>query len=197
MQKVLGVDPGQSEKKPADKMINDQSMQHGFDWTGTDPAGWLVSEKMDGCRAYWDGSQFWTRSGRKIAVPDSIRRAMPRCHLDGEFWAGRGRFTEARLAVNHGKWTARVRFVVFDSPKATGDWTQRIESARAMGVECVRWWACDSGEELLRDLDRIVSAGGEGVIIRKPNGAYTFGRCWGVQKVKPHKVKMEMNNEAQ
>jgi DNA ligase-1 len=169
-------------------MINDQSMQHGFDWTGTNPAGWLVSEKMDGCRAYWDGLQFWTRSGRKIAVPDSVRREMPSCHLDGEFWAGRGRFTEARLAVNHGKWTPRVRFVAFDCPQAPGDWTHRIESARAMGVECVRWWACAGEAELIRDMERIVSAGGEGLIIRKPNSTYTCGRYWGVQKVKPSTI---------
>lgn len=177
-------------------MKTEADMQHGFDWTGTDPAGWLVSEKMDGCRAYWDGFQFWTRSGRKIAAPESITRGLPAIHLDGEFWAGRGRFTEARLAVNHGKWTSRVRFVVFDSPKAPGDWMQRIESARAMGVECVRWWACDSGEELLRDLDRIVSAGGEGLMIHKPGGLYRPGRAWTLQKVKPAIVARLYKTEA-
>src|SRR5262249_37916216 len=27
----------------------------------TDPAGWLLSEKLDGVRAYWDGKQFLSR----------------------------------------------------------------------------------------------------------------------------------------
>src|SRR5437762_1588740 len=26
----------------------------------TDPTGWLVSEKLDGIRAYWDGDRLWS-----------------------------------------------------------------------------------------------------------------------------------------
>src|ERR1700756_589482 len=33
-------------------------------WDGViDPAGWWLSEKLDGVRAYWDGRQFWSRLG--------------------------------------------------------------------------------------------------------------------------------------
>jgi DNA ligase-1 len=169
--------------------MNDSNMEHGCNWKGQNPRGWLVSEKLDGCRAYWDGSQFWTRSGNVIAAPDSMTHVLPRVHLDGELWAGRGRFSEASVAVRHGKFTAAVRFVCFDAPQVTGDWQERIEAARAMGVECVRCWRCDGEAELLRDVQRIVAAGGEGLMIRKPwkirKGRYIPGRNYSLCKVKP------------
>jgi len=162
-------------------------MQHGVDWYGQNPKGWLVSEKLDGCRAYWDGKQFWTRSGKVIAAPEAITRSLPPCHLDGEFWAGRGRFTEARVALQYNRWTPRVRFIAFDAPQVPGEWQERIEAARAMGVECVRWWICAGMDQLLRDLERIVAVGGEGLVIRKSRtrlAGYKPGRSSQLQKVK-------------
>ena len=37
---------------------------------GIDPAAYLVSEKLDGVPAYWDGKQLLSRSGRVIDAPD-------------------------------------------------------------------------------------------------------------------------------
>lgn len=59
-----------------------------------DPAGWLASEKMDGCRAYWDGRQFWTRGGNVIMAPAWFTRGLPASHLDGEIWAVRPQNTQ-------------------------------------------------------------------------------------------------------
>jgi DNA ligase-1 len=40
-------------------------------WDGvTDPAGWWLSEKLDGVRAFWDGRQFFSRLGNPFHVPD-------------------------------------------------------------------------------------------------------------------------------
>jgi DNA ligase 1 len=47
-----------------------------------DPTGWLVSEKLDGVRAYWDGSSLWFRSGLPVAAPGwftASRRWCRRC----------------------------------------------------------------------------------------------------------------------
>ena len=61
---------------------------------GTDPTGWLLSEKYDGVRGYWDGRQMWSRGGVLIRLSDALRAALPPFALDGELWAGRGRFEE-------------------------------------------------------------------------------------------------------
>jgi len=52
-------------------MINEKSMTLATDYhPGIDSAGWLVSEKMEDVRAYWDGVQFWTRGGNAITAPE-------------------------------------------------------------------------------------------------------------------------------
>ena len=53
---------------------------------GSNPTGWIMTEKYDGMRMYWNGSSFYTRQGRKIKVPESITKQMPRVPLDGELW---------------------------------------------------------------------------------------------------------------
>jgi DNA ligase-1 len=34
-----------------------------------DPTGWLMSEKLDGVRCYWNGKNMYTRNGNKIYAP--------------------------------------------------------------------------------------------------------------------------------
>lgn len=54
---------------------------------------YLVSEKLDGVRARWTGQTLVTRSGNLIAAPVWFTAALPEdVLLDGELWAGRGRF---------------------------------------------------------------------------------------------------------
>ena len=66
--------------------MNESQMTLGTDYTpDVNPVGWLVSEKLNGCRAYWDGSQFWTRGGNVIAAPDWFIDGLPAVHLDGEY----------------------------------------------------------------------------------------------------------------
>ena len=57
-----------------------------------DPAGHLVSEKLDGVRALWDGRVLRFRSGGLIAAPAWFTARLPAEPLDGELWLGRGRF---------------------------------------------------------------------------------------------------------
>jgi DNA ligase-1 len=55
-----------------------------WDEANMNPNGWWMTEKYDGMRVYWNGSQFLTRQGNVIKVPNSVR--MPNIHLDGEMW---------------------------------------------------------------------------------------------------------------
>ena len=43
-------------------------------------------EKYDGMRLYWDGSQFYTRQGKKVKAPDAFASQLPNVALDGEIW---------------------------------------------------------------------------------------------------------------
>ena len=55
-----------------------------------DVSRYLVSEKLDGVRAVWDGEVLRFRSGRTINAPAWFVAALPKQPLDGELWIGRG-----------------------------------------------------------------------------------------------------------
>lgn len=55
--------------------------------------GWLMSEKLDGVRCYWNGRTMYTRNGNKFYPPESFLNQLPRdIALDGELWSKRGDF---------------------------------------------------------------------------------------------------------
>lgn len=58
-----------------------------------DPVGWLMSEKLDGVRCYWNGSAMYTRNGHLFYPPDWFKELLPKdlC-LDGELWTNRADF---------------------------------------------------------------------------------------------------------
>jgi DNA ligase-1 len=94
-------------------------LAHKYDPNKHGIAGWFVSEKLDGQRAYWDGgisrgipkkevpwannlkderllrepiaSGLWSRYGNVIQAPDIWLDQLPPFPLDGELWCGRNR----------------------------------------------------------------------------------------------------------
>jgi len=62
-----------------------------------DLAAYLVSEKLDGVRAYWDGRRLITRGGLVINAPAWFTAAFPAVALDGELWMGRDKFAQVSL----------------------------------------------------------------------------------------------------
>ena len=54
-----------------------------------DPTGWWLSEKLDGVRAYWDGTRLLSRTGIRYWAPDWFLAALPaELALDGELGPG-------------------------------------------------------------------------------------------------------------
>ena len=154
-------------------MIDETKMTLAVDWDFRDLTGWQWSEKLDGCRAYWDGTRFWTRHGNIIPSPQWFTQRLPAAQLDGEIWAGRGQFEVARLAVQFGRFTRSIRFAVFDMPDARGDWLQRMAAARlAIGenrfVFGVETGTVKHAAEPSAIAANIIADGGEGAIFRNP-----------------------------
>jgi DNA ligase-1 len=161
-----------------------------------DPTGWWMSEKYDGLRAYWDGQKLWSRKGNLIHAPGHFLAEIPRdIVLDGELWIGHGKFEETMSIVRSerpdDRWD-RVRYVVFDAPRAKGTFEQRMLFLRATiseGNRFVRIVAqerCQGAAQLLAERDRVVRQGGEGLMLRQPESAYEAGRSTTLLKVKPY-----------
>ena len=163
---------------------------HGKDWDGSDVCGWYASEKMDGCRAYWDGSNLYTKEGNPINAPHITAQLPAGFALDGELWAGRGMFEAARLFTQYGKNPELVRFVAFDAPGAAGDWPERLAAAADQGVQVVKAWTIESMEQALGDLVQHLEGGAEGLMVRLPGRPYKPGRSSLILKIKAHSLEM-------
>lgn len=162
---------------------------HGRNWNGQDVSGWYASEKLDGCRAYWDGKQMWTRSGRAIEIPKEWREQLPAMHLDGEIWAGRGKFQAAVNAVNFNRWEPGVCFMVFDAPEANGTWPERLglaeKALRGDFTATIPWRAVESLADAAALFRDVHSQGGEGLMLYFPESkCYHARRCNHVLKLK-------------
>ena len=99
-----------------------------------DPTGWWMSEKYDGIRGYWDGARMWTRQGRPVAIPDALRRQLPPFALDGELWAGRGRFAQTASIVRDaspGPGWSKIHYMVFEAPGGSGPFEARLTTVQS------------------------------------------------------------------
>ena len=100
-------------------------------WDGEmDPSGWLMSEKLDGVRAWWDGKVFISRGGNRYFAPDWFTRGLPLEVLDGELWIGRRNFQRTVSIVRRHDETElwkEVRFVVFDAPAEQAAFEKRLD----------------------------------------------------------------------
>jgi DNA ligase-1 len=99
-----------------------------------DVSRYLVSEKLDGVRAIWDGQALRFRSGKPINAPDWFIAGLPKQPLDGELWIARGQFERVSGIVRHelpddAGWR-EVRYMIFELPGAPGPFSERAEQIR-------------------------------------------------------------------
>lgn len=163
---------------------------------GIDPQGYLVSEKLDGVRALWDGQRLWFRSGLPIVAPASFLAQLPAVGLDGELWLGRGQFenlvgTVRRLLPDEKAW-AGVRFMAFDMPGEPGPFAQRAAVMATLGLRHSRP-AFDvlpqrrvaTAALLSAWLQQVVAAQGEGLMLHRADAPWRGGRSDALLKLKP------------
>ena len=67
-------------------------LAHNYDPEKHDPTGWLMSEKLDGVRCYWNGNTMYTRTGKPFYAPPEWKAKLPKIALDGELWTDRDDF---------------------------------------------------------------------------------------------------------
>ncbi|MEO7106998.1 MAG: DNA ligase [Rhodoferax sp.] len=164
---------------------------------GTDLTDYWVSEKYDGIRGYWDGQQLFTRGGERVHAPTWFTAGWPTTPLDGELWAGRGRFAQASSTVrqqvpDEAAWRG-MHFMVFDMPAQGGPFTDRIPVLNATVAQIGQAWVvavvqtrATTHAALQAQMHRIVKAGAEGLVLHRGASLYTAARNDDLLKVKPH-----------
>ncbi len=164
------------------------------EWDGRDPTGYLVSEKLDGMRCWWDGFRLLTRNGHVISAPIHMVDTLPKgVVLDGELFIGRGKYQETMSIVRCADPALRdwsiVRYMIFDAPDIEGPPSKRLAAAEQSIAGCP--WAriiehrvCKGEHELKADLDRVLDLGGEGLMLKHPLNPYQSGRNTNHMKIK-------------
>ena len=153
-----------------------------------------MSEKLDGVRAYWNGSQFLSRQGNRYFAPDWFTAGLPNVPLDGELWLGRKKFQRtvsiARRQDGTDLWK-ELQYLVFDAPAVAGDFEDRLKAvvdlvgnSRARYARPHEQAICKGRLHLLDELSRIEALGGEGLMLRQPGSLYAAGRSSTLLKVK-------------
>jgi DNA ligase 1 len=156
---------------------------------------YLVSEKFDGVRAYWDGAVLRTRKGNTINAPAWFTENFPKRELDGELWMARGKFdslsaTVRRQAPVDAEWL-EVRYLLFELPQAPGSFRERVAALRTIAeqtgvpwLQAVEQFEVSNRKALARKLAEVLKAGGEGLMLHRADAPYVTGRSDVLLKLK-------------
>ena len=161
-----------------------------------DISQYLVSEKLDGVRAIWDGNTLRFRSGKEIQAPSWFVSGLPKVPLDGELWMGRGSFERLSGTVRRdlpvdSEWH-QVRYMIFELPGADGDFRQRAErmkqivhQANVPWLQEIEQFSVVDRNSLKKRLDEVTKVGGEGLMLHRADAGYETGRSDTLLKLKP------------
>ena len=164
-------------------------------WDGaTNIAGWWMSEKLDGLRAYWDGKQFISRRGNLFLAPDWFLAGLPQVPLDGELWITRKKFTLAQgiaMSQTRGEEWRQMRFLIYDAPAHGAEFEARqrflgdlVAQTSPPFASLLEQQQCRDADHLRAELERVEALGGEGLMLRQPGSKYEAGRSSTLLKVK-------------
>ena len=194
---ALGLILGLNSKVRAQSItsVKTPSLMLAYQWEeDVDLTGWLMSEKLDGVRAYWNGKELLSRQGNVFNTPKWFIKDFPDEALDGELWIGRQKFSEITSVVRKklpGNGWKKIIYYVFDAPLANGGYEDRLQflnqlirKTSSQYIKIVKQQISRGNEHVKETLKQIESLGGEGLIVRKPGSKYHFGRSNDMLKVK-------------
>lgn len=162
---------------------------------GPDVSRYLVSEKLDGVRARWDGRRLKSRAGNIIPAPIWFTHAWPQQALDGELWSSRSNFDAIsaiirRTPTDDAQWRT-LRFMAFDLPEHSGTFEQRLAAMRNLihssgnpHLAVIAQQRIADTASLHAQLHEVIAAGGEGLMLHHQDNRYLPGRSEGLLKLK-------------
>ena len=152
-----------------------------------------MSEKLDGIRAYWNGKELLTRSGKTIYAPAWFIKNYPPFEIDGELWTRREDFENISSIVRDkvpSKAWKEVKHYIFEVPHAKGDLFERLAKAKPYENEVIKILpqiAIKDKKHLEDFHNALDKKGAEGVVVRDPNMPYINKRTSKALKVKRFK----------
>ena len=164
------------------------------EYKNQDISGWVMSEKLDGVRAYWDGKQLISRQGNPFNPPDYFLQHFPPFAIDGELFSERGKFEEISSIVRSAepKGWYKLKLHVFDVPNAQGNLFERLASLEqylmanpATHIQIIPQIPIQNTQHLQQFYQSVLTQQGEGIVVRNPQAGYIHGRSTQILKLKP------------
>jgi len=157
---------------------------------------WL-SEKLDGIRGYWNGSQLVTRQGNTIDSPQWFTKNWPTTEMDGELWIARDHFQQTlscikKLNLDKSCWR-KIRFMIFDLPSNTKTFSERITAMAQLTTTTdspylmmIKQYKIENNVQLDNKLNTVIESKGEGLMLHRGSAYYHVGRTANIMKLKKH-----------
>lgn len=162
-------------------------------YQGQNLTGWVMSEKLDGVRGFWDGKTLLTRQYQLLNPPTYFIQDFPPFAIDGELFSQRNRFAEISGIVRaiEDKGWHKLKLYVFDVPNAEGDLFQRLQKLRdylqqhpSQYIEIIEQIPIKDNAQMRHFLRQVEQKQGEGIVVRNPQAPYQAGRSEQILKVK-------------
>jgi DNA ligase-1 len=156
--------------------------------------GWLMSEKLDGVRAYWDGKNLISRGGHEFKTPLWFTENFPPFEIDGELWSKRGAFENISSIVRkqkpHKGWE-QLTYNIFEVPNQKGGLLSRLSVLEeylnkhpSNYIKILKQSTCRDESHLKSFLKKVEGKGGEGIVVRDGDTPYISKRTSKALKVK-------------
>ncbi|PAF51793.1 hypothetical protein BKH43_00730 [Helicobacter sp. 13S00401-1] len=154
---------------------------------------YLVSEKLDGVRAFYDGKSLLSKNGHNFNFDKDFLKDFPPFSLDGELYSSKDSFEDIVSMVKTAKPNANLKYYVFDVPSAKGSLQERLQVIKdylkarpyVHNIVVIKQIRLISFKDLDSRLKDIINKGGEGLVIRKDKAPYTTFRNNDNLKLKP------------
>ncbi|MGB3384663.1 MAG: DNA ligase [Marinomonas sp.] len=159
-------------------------------------ADFLISEKYDGVRGIWTGSELLSRTGKRIHAPSWFTEALPNVWLDGELWSKRGDFqfiasVTSKESPIDSEWR-QLQYLVFDAPDYEHTFLERSRRYRHLVIQlnvpfvvAVEQFTLADNQQLAERLEQYVRRGAEGLMLHRKSAMFSGGRSDNLLKLKP------------
>jgi DNA ligase-1 len=213
--KSLKLPPKSPKKSDKKKTINKKDMSNdvidknnftfeamlAHTYSGENPVGYYLSEKLDGYRAIFyngpKGPQFLSRNNKPFNAPkwflEDIGSRLPKgTVLDGELYTKRGDFAGmgiVRKKIPVDKEWEQIVYMVFDMPLIDKPFRERYDEMQRMlknipHVHIVEHIPIESVDQFEKLHKKWVKEGAEGSMLRDPDSYYEHKRSKSLLKVK-------------
>ena len=156
-----------------------------------------ISEKLDGVRGYWDGTNLISRQGNIFKAPKWFTQHFPETPLDGELWIGREQFELVSGIVRQHNasdqdWQ-KITFMIFDLPTSKETFSERIRQMKNIvnqtaspSLQMIPQQKVDNNTQLQALLATILKDGGEGLMLHRGDAYYQAKRSKDLMKLKKY-----------